>query len=189
MPAKPTKRATAKKRAPSKATTWAKRAKPTGARTPPPVNVAHITPRAALFVTRYLVHLNATWAAREAGYSGPNTNKIGYQLLRQPLIAAAIAAAMDARAERTKIDQDFVVNALVDEATYHGAGAKHASRVSALELLGKHVRMFATSDVPAATASVAVDLSPIEAARRIAFTLTLGAQAAAQASAQDAAKD
>jgi phage terminase small subunit len=188
MPTKPSKRATAKKRA--KATTWTKRAKPSGPRKPPPVNVPHITPRAALFIARYLVHLNATWAAREAGYGGKNANKIGYQLLRQPLIAEAVASAMDARADRTKVDQDYVVNALVDEATFHGTGAKHAARVSALELLGRHVKMFSAGEPAAsATASVAVDLSPIEAARRIAFTLTLGAQAAAQASVQGAAKD
>ena len=162
-----------------KASTWTKpKAKGTGRR-PPPVPKPRITPRAALFIERYLVHLNATWAAREAGYGARNATKVGWQLLREPLVAAAVNEAMDARVERTQIDQDFVLNGLADEATFKGLGASHQARVNAFELLGRHVKMFPNrieltgeGGGPLKTE----DVSMVEAARRIAFVLARGAR-------------
>jgi phage terminase small subunit len=140
-----------------------------------------LTPRARLFAERYAVHLTGAWAAREAGYAVKGAARTGMMLLRDPRIKALIEAAMDARSERTRIDQDWVVNALVDEATDRSKSAKHAARVAALELLGRHVKMFpnrleftGADGGPIKTQ----DVTPIEAARRIAFVLTLGAQAA-----------
>ena len=49
------------------------------------------TARQALFVAEYLVDLNATQAAIRAGYSERTAEKIGYENLHKPEIAAALA--------------------------------------------------------------------------------------------------
>jgi phage terminase small subunit len=46
--------------------------------------------RQKLFVERYCVHLNASLAAREAGYSENTCAETGYENLRKPHIAAAV---------------------------------------------------------------------------------------------------
>lgn len=71
-----------------------------------------LTPKQAAFVREYLVDLNATQAAIRAGYSARTAASIGEENLRKPDIAAAIQAAMDARAQRTEITQDRVLQEL-----------------------------------------------------------------------------
>lgn len=63
-----------------------------------------------LFVKHYLACLNATQAAREAGYGTPSTQ--GPRLLKHPGVKAAIAKAMDARAKRLDINADWVLKEL-----------------------------------------------------------------------------
>lgn len=60
-----------------------------------------------LFVQEYLIDLNATQAAIRAGYKHPD---IGRQLLTKTHVQEAIQKAMDARATRTEITQDLVLN-------------------------------------------------------------------------------
>ena len=60
------------------------------------------------FVEEYIVDLNATRAARRAGYNGA----YGRKLVRRPEVAAAVAAAMDERSRRTGITADEVVTEL-----------------------------------------------------------------------------
>lgn len=61
------------------------------------------------FVEEYLTEANATQAAVRAGYSKRNADKIGPQLLREPVVAAAIAAAQAKRAERLEVCADEVL--------------------------------------------------------------------------------
>lgn len=61
------------------------------------------------FVTEYLVDLNATQAAKRAGYSPRTAEWQGPILLRKPHVAAAIQARMDKRAERVDITADNVL--------------------------------------------------------------------------------
>lgn len=68
-----------------------------------------LTKKQRAFVAEYLVDLNASAAARRAGYSESTAASIGHENLRKPHIAAAIQAAMDARAERTEVTQDQVL--------------------------------------------------------------------------------
>ncbi len=53
--------------------------------------------------------LNATNAAKKAGYSEKSAAKIGHQLLEKTRIKAAIKEAMDRRSKRTEITQDMVL--------------------------------------------------------------------------------
>lgn len=73
-----------------------------------------LTNKQRRFVEEYLVDLNATQAAIRAGYSERRASEIGYQNLRKPEIAAAVEAAMQARASRTEIDADYVLRRMVE---------------------------------------------------------------------------
>ncbi|MGG6860027.1 UNVERIFIED_CONTAM: terminase small subunit, partial [Pseudomonas aeruginosa] len=53
-----------------------------------------------LFVEEYLVDLNATQAAIRAGYAPKRAAEMGYELLRIPEVAEAIAQAMAERSKR-----------------------------------------------------------------------------------------
>lgn len=68
--------------------------------------------RMQLFVNEYLVTLNASEAARRAGYASRHAGLRGHELMRRPDVQAAIRDAMDARAKRTGISSDRVVEEL-----------------------------------------------------------------------------
>jgi len=61
------------------------------------------------FVDEYLIDLNATQAAIRSGYSKKSAGIGGFDLLKNPNVAAAIEARMKARAKRADINQDRVL--------------------------------------------------------------------------------
>jgi phage terminase small subunit len=63
-----------------------------------------LTERQRRFVQRYLVHGNATRAAKEAGYAQPN--KLGAVLVKQGAVAAAIKAAQVKTTSANIIERD-----------------------------------------------------------------------------------
>jgi len=71
-----------------------------------------MTPKQAAFVREYLIDLNATAAAKRAGYSARTAEWIGPRLVTQSHVAAEIAAAQHARAERTEVTADRVLKEL-----------------------------------------------------------------------------
>jgi phage terminase small subunit len=76
-----------------------------------------MTPKQEAFVREYLIDLNASAAARRAGYAPHRADAMGHENLRKPEIAAAIAEAKAQRSERTKIDSDWVLRTLAEEKT------------------------------------------------------------------------
>lgn len=58
-----------------------------------------ITNQQALFVEHYVQSLNATQAAIKAGYSEKSAHVLGYQLLQNPLVSAAISQASEKRSQ------------------------------------------------------------------------------------------
>lgn len=68
-----------------------------------------LTDRQKRFVSEYLIDLNATQAAKRAGYSQKTAYSIGQENLKKPEIQSAIQAEMDKRAKRTEITQDRVL--------------------------------------------------------------------------------
>ncbi len=73
-----------------------------------------LTNKQRRFVDRYLVHLNAPRAAKEAGYSSRSARNQAHRMMTNDDISAAIESAMKERSERLKISQDDVLRMLVD---------------------------------------------------------------------------
>ena len=115
-----------------------------------------LTPKPARFVEEYLLDLNATQAALRAGYSAKTAEVHGSRLLGNVKVAAAVEKAQEARSERTKINQDWVIERLVGvyEASMEarpvcdkngeekGFTFNPTAANRALELIGKHKGMF-----------------------------------------------
>lgn len=76
-----------------------------------------LTAKQAAFVREYLIDLNATKAAKRAGYSAKTAHAVGHENLNKPEIAAAIAKAQKERSEKTAITAQWVLERLADEAT------------------------------------------------------------------------
>lgn len=68
-----------------------------------------LTPKQKRFVAEYLIDLNATAAARRAGYSAKTADRIGPELLGKTCVSEAIQQAIQEREKRTKITQDMVL--------------------------------------------------------------------------------
>ncbi|MGH7034213.1 MAG: terminase small subunit [Stellaceae bacterium] len=70
---------------------------------------AGLTQRQRRFVEQYLILGNASEAARRAGYGAATVKAAGSQLKRSPAIVKALAEANAARARRTRIDAERVL--------------------------------------------------------------------------------
>ena len=66
-----------------------------------------------IFVAEYLKDLNATQAAIRAGYSSDSSGQLGYKLLQNAEIKAAIAAGVMKRQIEIKIDAYWLLKKLV----------------------------------------------------------------------------
>jgi phage terminase small subunit len=75
-----------------------------------------LTPKQQRFVDEYLIDLNATQAAIRAGYSQKTARVIASENLLKPDIVAAVQSAQTARAKRTQVDADWVLERLETEA-------------------------------------------------------------------------
>lgn len=106
--------------------------------------VAGLTDKQKRFVDEYLVDLNATQAAKRAGYKDPN---IGRQLITKNNVAEEIRKRKKELSEKTGITQQMVVEelgkvAFAEAADYSDTKLKYANKLRALELLGKHLGLF-----------------------------------------------
>lgn len=74
--------------------------------------MAKLNARQKRFVEEYLVDLNASAAARRAGYSLKTADVSGHENLKKPEIAEAIALAQKKRSEKTRITAERVLEEL-----------------------------------------------------------------------------
>ncbi|NLC24712.1 MAG: terminase small subunit [Oxalobacter sp.] len=127
-----------------------------------------LNPRQARFVSEYLVDLNGTQAAIRAGYSERSAKQTASRLLGEAAVRAAVGCAMEKRQERTELSQDEVIQDLRElrdicmgrrkvkvmtivknsrdgtalPVEVEGVMFEPSSANRALELLGRHMRMF-----------------------------------------------
>lgn len=101
-----------------------------------------LTPKQQRFVEEYLVDLNASAAARRAGYSAKRADAMGYENLRKPEIAAAIAAAREHLAERTARSVEQVMAEIRRIGDQAEAIGDWTPALRARELEAKHLGAF-----------------------------------------------
>ena len=101
-----------------------------------------LTAKQAQFCEEYAIDLNATAAARRAGYSEKTSHVQGPRLLANVRVAARIDQLQIEATKRNEITVDRVLQMLID--SYHDAKAvkQHGPAVRAAELLGRHLAMF-----------------------------------------------
>ena len=103
--------------------------------------MARLTDKQKRFVAEYLVDLNATQAAKRAGYKDPN---IGRQLITKNNVSAAIQKAMSNRETRTEITQDKVLEELARVAFANGTDFARVASKNGFQT----VELVNTEDVP-----------------------------------------
>ena len=116
-----------------------------------------LTEKQKMFVLEYLVDLNATAAARRAGYSEKTAEIIGHENLRKPNIHTAIQEAQQERSEKLSLSAEWVLGRFklisdrciqgepvldregnpTGEWRFDSSGANKAT-----EMIGKHLGMF-----------------------------------------------
>lgn len=111
-----------------------------------------LTAKQAAFIREYLIDLNATQAAIRAGYSAKTAQEQSSRLLSNAIIRENVQKAMDERSETVGLTAADVlrdINAVKADAmrkTYDKDGnevmANHTAALKALELQGKHLKMF-----------------------------------------------
>lgn len=111
-----------------------------------------MTKKQELFVAEYLIDLNATQAAIRAGYSVKTAEVIGFENLRKPKIAGAIAEKMAERSKRTGVNQDRVVMELAKIAFVNASDVINSDDAT--------IKAGATADDTAAIQSVKVKVIP-----------------------------
>jgi phage terminase small subunit len=124
--------------------------------------MATLNERQARFVEEYLVDLNATAAAKRAGYSEKTAYSIGQRLLKKVEVQARIEELQKQRSAKVLLDAEWVLNRLKEisdkcmtaepvmefdpvertmvhngEYQFDSSGANRAT-----ELIGKHLGMF-----------------------------------------------
>lgn len=78
------------------------------------MSLKKLTKKQELFVSEYLIDLNATQAAIRAGYSEKTANRIATENLSKPVIQAAISKAQNKRLEKNEVNADYVLKRLIE---------------------------------------------------------------------------
>lgn len=108
-------------------------------------SLTKLTLKQRIFVSEYLIDLNATQAAIRAGYSKKTAGQIGDENLKKPQIATAIQDSMSERAERTEISSELVVQGIlrvIRRCEGDGEAFDASQVLRGYELLGKHLGLF-----------------------------------------------
>ena len=116
-----------------------------------------LTAKEAKFIEEYLIDLNASAAARRAGYSERSAGEFGYRLLKKVEIQTALTKRREKLSERVGASPEWVLQSLLkvanrcmqEEPVLDREGTptgefqfKEAGANKALELIGKTYGMF-----------------------------------------------
>lgn len=100
---------------------------------------APLSPRLEMFCAEYIINMDAQEAAGKAGYA----SSTGYALLKRDDVKRRLAALQAARAQRLQVTADEVIAGIRRVQAAAEADGDYGPALKALELLGKHVGMFA----------------------------------------------
>jgi phage terminase small subunit len=100
-----------------------------------------LTEKEAAFVREYLVDKNATQAAIRAGYSPRSAGQHGNDMLRRPVIKAALARELKAQAARTLIKADRVLLDIQHFGDKALTAGEFSTALRSRELLAKHYKL------------------------------------------------
>ena len=104
-----------------------------------------LTEKQKRFCEEYLIDLNATQAAKRAGYSENTASRIGAELLQKTSVLDFLRILREKQSERTGITADDVLRELKSIAFTEEVEISGKEKMKALELLGKHLGMFTGS--------------------------------------------
>lgn len=103
-----------------------------------------LTPKQHRFVMEYLKRGAERGAGKDAaiaaGFASKHAAKTAYDLLQLPKIKEMVEKERSDMADRNRIDADWIITQLKDEATHDDNSG--GERIRALELLGKTLRLF-----------------------------------------------
>lgn len=100
-----------------------------------------ITEKEAAFVREYLVDKNATQAAIRAGYSGRSAGQRAHDMLKHPVVKAALTRELKAQAERTLIKADRVLLDIQNFGDKALTAGEYSTALRSRELLAKHYKL------------------------------------------------
>jgi len=101
----------------------------------------YITPKQQAFIEFYVANGgNGRQAALQAGYAEKSAHVTACELLKMEKIKKRLEPTKDKQNERVGLDADWIITRLMNEATN---APSDATRVRALELLGKQQGIFA----------------------------------------------
>ena len=103
-----------------------------------------MTQQQEAFAREYCVDMNGAAAARRAGYNPANAKQTAYVLLRDPEIRARVDELLGIRETVSvpEVVRELKKVAFGPGSDESGAKVKLASKLKALELLGKHLGAF-----------------------------------------------
>jgi phage terminase small subunit len=101
-----------------------------------------LTDRQERFCREYLVDLNATQAAKRAGYSSHTANEQAARLLAKASVKVRVTELQNEAAKRNDVTVDDVLAMLLQSYKNATAANQHGPAVRAVELLGKRRGMF-----------------------------------------------
>ena len=102
----------------------------------------NLTPKQRCFVDEYLIDLDATNAARRAGYKGRWVKTAARDLMALAHVREAIDVALAERAKRTALTAQGVLESLERLSLKAERNGDYAPAIRAQELLGKHLKLF-----------------------------------------------
>lgn len=101
-----------------------------------------LTNKQRVFVTEYLVDMNATQAAIRAGYSKRSAARIAVELLNKNHVAQAVQEAQNARAAQSQRTAQDVLRDIQEVTRDARQSGQFKIALRGLELEGKHLGMF-----------------------------------------------
>ena len=112
------------------------------------------------FLAEYLKDFNGTAAARRLGYTEGSAGTTAYRFLRSPAVREALARELT-KPSPARVIAELQAVAFAEGSDENGSATKLASKLRALELLGKHLGLFDPSaQTPPEPVTIIEDISP-----------------------------